>query len=251
MLGRSVFPVTNSIWCVRNRSYLNCSYIVHTGTGAVLIDAGMNSGGADVLAGLAALGLTAKSVEAILLTHWHNDHAAGARAIAQQSGCPVYYGKNDAPFLTRQTARSGVRGWLAKSIPEWGIGVLFIGLIGEAVPEAVEATCHVSDGQTIEQDFEVIATPGHTPGHASFYYRPEQALFAGDALAVIGDRVRFMARPVTPDLPLARESMLRSLNKEIKVLCPGHRIPLTENVPQRCAEMRAYLEAGGRWPFFG
>ena len=53
------------------------------------------------------------------------------------------------------------------------------------------------------------ATPGHTPGHVSFYYAPERALFAGDALAVIGDRVRFMARPVTPDLAAARASMRR------------------------------------------
>jgi glyoxylase-like metal-dependent hydrolase (beta-lactamase superfamily II) len=224
---------------------------MQTADGVVLVDAGMDSTGADVRALLAAMGKEAEAVRAILITHWHNDHAAGASIIQQQSGCRVYYHLADEPWLSRKAARGGLRGALAKRIPEWGIGVLLIGLLGEAVPETVAATEYVNDGQVIAGDFEVMVTPGHTPGHTSFYYRPERALFAGDALAVINGCVRFMARPVTLDLEAARESMRRCLARDISVLCPGHREPLAAGVEQACDRIRKHLAANGRWPLFG
>lgn len=251
MFGPQVFRVTDSIWCLRRRSYLTCSYGVQTTGGVVLVDAGMDSTGADVSALLQTMGTAQDSVRAILLTHWHNDHAAGARATQERCGCAVHYHVGDAPWLSHEKAHGGLRGWLAKQIPEWGIGVLFIGLLSEAVPEAVAATEYITDGQLVAGEFEVIETPGHTPGHVSFYYRPERALFAGDALAVIGKRVRFMARPVTMDLAQARESMKKCLSRDIAILCPGHREPLAEGVEQRCDEMRQHLAADGHWPLFG
>src|SRR5512143_3043390 len=91
VFGRQVWPVTDSIWCVRRPSYLTCSYGVRTDSGVVFVDAGMDATGADVTALLAAIAEPAGSVRAILLTHWHNDHAAGASAIRDRSECGVYY----------------------------------------------------------------------------------------------------------------------------------------------------------------
>jgi glyoxylase-like metal-dependent hydrolase (beta-lactamase superfamily II) len=248
---RQLLRVTDSIWCVRRPSYFTCSYAVHTPAGIILVDAGMDSTGADVFALLDSMGQNASAIKAILITHWHNDHTAGASAVQARSGCEVFYCAAEEPWLTRRGARRGLRNWLAKRVPEWGIGVLLIGLLGEAVPEAVTATGHLADGQTIADCFEVIFTPGHTPGHTSFYYHPERALFAGDAIAVINRQVRFMARPVTPDLPTARQSMKRCLSKDIGVLCPGHRQPLTIDVEAACDRMRNRLAAGCQWPLFG
>jgi len=251
MFGSQVFQVTPNIWCVRRPSYLTCSYIVRARSGTVLVDASMDSSGEELTAALRTAGLPVESVKAILLTHWHNDHAAGARELHLRSGAPVYYHRGDAPFFTRQTAHPGLRGWASDLIPEWGVLVLFKGLLGEATPRAVAAGGYVTDGQRLLEEFEVIETPGHTAGHVCYYYRPERALFAGDALAVIGGRVRFMARPVTPDLEAARQSVVCCLEREIDVLCPGHREPLTEGAREACRAMAAYAADGGRWPLFG
>jgi glyoxylase-like metal-dependent hydrolase (beta-lactamase superfamily II) len=250
-MGSRVLRVSENIWCVRRPSYLTCSYLVRTANGVVLVDAGMDSGGADVLTGLREMALPTTAISAVLLTHWHNDHAAGASAIRRASAAPVYYHRDDAAYLTRETAHSGFRGWLSDRIPEWGVLVLAKGLLGEATPVAVAATEYLKAGDQPVEGFEVIETPGHTPGHVCFYYHPERALFAGDALAVIGDRVRFMSKPVTPDLHAARESMRRCLGRDIRLLCPGHRKPLTVDVPERCRTMRQYLDGPGEWPFFG
>ncbi|MGH8527679.1 MAG: MBL fold metallo-hydrolase, partial [Gammaproteobacteria bacterium] len=83
--------VSESIICMRRASYLTCSYLIRTADGLVLVDAGMDSDGADVHAGLRELRASATDVRAILLTHWHNDHSAGAQAIHQLTGAAVYY----------------------------------------------------------------------------------------------------------------------------------------------------------------
>jgi glyoxylase-like metal-dependent hydrolase (beta-lactamase superfamily II) len=251
MIDLQVIPVTASIWCVRRPSYLTCSYIVDTGDGLVLVDAGMDSDGRDMLGAFGQIGKDPRDVRAILLTHWHNDHSAGAHVLKELSGALVCYHKADAPQFTRQTAHPGLRGWVSDRIPEWGVFVLAKGLLGESAPRAVDADTWADEGAPILGEFEVVETPGHTPGHISFFHRPTRALFAGDALAVIGGKVHFMAGAVTPDKPNARESMLRCLALEPDILCPGHREPLTENVAERCREMAAYIRSGGRWPLLG
>lgn len=246
-----VFAVTENVYCVRRPSYLTCSYLVHTPAGVVLVDAGMDSSGDDIVQGLSAMKAPASSVRSILLTHWHNDHAAGARAMQEASPAVAYCHQNDAPQLTRATARRGVRGTVSEFIPEWGLFVLFKGLLGEATPRAVRDPRFVGDGDVIDEYFEVIETPGHTPGHLSFFYRPEKLLFAGDALAVVADDVRFMARAVTPDLTAARQSMRKCLEREIHGICPGHRAPLRADVQRKCREMLNKIDAGIHWPLLG
>jgi glyoxylase-like metal-dependent hydrolase (beta-lactamase superfamily II) len=211
----------------------------------------MDSDGSDVHAGLHEMNAAPSEIRAILLTHWHNDHAAGAHALHELTGAPVYYHRGDEPFFTGRAGATGARRWLSDQIPEWGVLVLAKGLLGEATPRAVMAQHFVKDGDLILDDFEVITTPGHTDGHVCYFYRPAKALFAGDALAVINGQIRFMARPVTPDLRAARSSLEKSLALKPEIVCPGHREPLTTGVESACDAMHSYLETGRRWPFFG
>jgi len=251
VIDTQVIQLSESVYCVRRPSYVTCSYMVVSAAGVILVDAGMASNGRDVHSGLGHIGRSVGSVRAILLTHWHNDHAAGASAIHEASGAPVYYHAAEAPFLTRRTANLGLRGWLSELFPEYGIFVLFKGLLGEAPPRAIRATNFVTDGQPLLDGFVVLETPGHTAGHVSYYYEPEKALFAGDALAVVGDRIRFMARPVTQNQEQARASMMKCLALDVAMVCPGHRLPLTKDARPRLNEMRRYLTEGGPWPLFG
>lgn len=249
-LERQIFQVSETIWCVRQPSYFCCSYAVQRPEGVICIDVGMNSAGEDMLALLAAMGRSVQDLRAIFLTHWHNDHAAGAQALHEISGCEVYFHRAEAPWLSRQTARTGwSQRWL-RHVPEWGPGILFIGLVGNAIPRAVAATAYLKDKDQY-WGLEVLETPGHTPGHLSFYYGQEKALFAGDALAVVDQEIRYMARWVTPDKPRARESMLYCLDREIQLLCPGHRSPLKENVSEKSLGMRETLRTAVSWPLWG
>jgi len=250
-MSTQVIPVTDRIWCFRRPSYFACSYLIATKTGPVAVDVGMDSDAADFLEGLTTIGIQPEQVRAILLTHWHNDHSAGAAFLQRTYGMRVHYSAAERPRLTRESATKGIRAWLGQRIPEAGVLVLLRGLLEEAAPEAVTADHLVSDGEVVEGEFRALATPGHTDGHVAYLHEPTQSLFCGDALAVAGNRLRLMARPVTPDITSAEASALRCLREPVNIICPGHRTPLTENVKQERLRLREYLESGGRWPLLG
>jgi glyoxylase-like metal-dependent hydrolase (beta-lactamase superfamily II) len=220
-------------------------------TGVVVVDAGMDSRGRDVQLGLSALGARLDSVRGILLTHWHNDHAAGAEAIRALSGAPVFFHRGDEPQLVGTAGATGARRWLSERIPEAGVLVLLKGLLGEAVPRPISAAQLVEDRDLLFGDFEVVSTPGHTPGHVAYFYRPARTLFAGDALAVVNHRLRFMARSVTPDKATAKASFAKCLALAPAIICPGHREPLIDDVEEACEAVRPQLLAGAPWPLLG
>ncbi len=215
------------------------------------MDVGMDSDAEDFLQGLEAIGMRPDRLKAILLTHWHNDHSAGAAFLQRKFGVHVYYAPAEMPCLTRETATTGIRGWLGKQIPEAGVLVLLRGILEEAAPEAVTADHLVTDGEIVEGAFRVLVTPGHTSGHVAYVHEFTGTLFCGDALAVVKNGLRLMARPVTPDLAAARISALRCLRERVRFICPGHRAPLIDNVGRECRRLQEYLEEGGRWPLLG
>ena len=134
---------------MRQPSFLTCSYAVNTADWVVLVDAGMDSTGADIRALLAAMGHDEHSVRRFFCPIGITAPMPRRRqGDSTAPGCGVYYHIAEEPWLSRKTARAGLRGALAKRIPEWGIGVLLIGLLGEAVPEAVAATEYLSDGNS-------------------------------------------------------------------------------------------------------
>lgn len=211
----------------------------------------MDSHAEDFLCGLRVIGISVEQLKAALLTHWHNDHSAGAAYLQREFGIAVYYHSGEESFLTRQSAKKGIRGWLSGKVPEEGVLVLLRGLLEDAAPEPVTANRLVTDGENIGGGFRVIATPGHTPGHVAYVHEPTKTLFCGDALAVVKNRLRLMAKPVTPDLAAARSSALRCLREPAEFICPGHRGPLTQNTLEERRRLESYLERGGTWPLFG
>jgi glyoxylase-like metal-dependent hydrolase (beta-lactamase superfamily II) len=248
MTRLQLLAVTPHVLCVRRPWYLSNSYIVHDDRGVVLVDAGMEAGGDDMLAGLRHLGRSPCDVAAILLTHWHNDHSSGAEALRRMSNAVVYYHADEHPHFSR-TAVHGWRMRLADALPESGPPAALKAMLGQSPPRAIAAACHVTDGQVIEERFRVVATPGHSSGHLSYLYEPERVLFTGDALAVCGGRLWFMSRFLTEDRERARASMLTCAEVDTNIVCPGHRRPLTTGVAEHRRSLRRYLQSGRRWPW--
>ncbi len=89
-MNTQIIPVTGNVWCFQRPSYFACSYLISVQDGFVAIDVGMDSYARDFLAGLGALGIAPDRVRAILLTHWHNDHSAGAAFQQREFGVRVY-----------------------------------------------------------------------------------------------------------------------------------------------------------------
>ena len=228
-----------------------CCYLVRTQNGVVLIDAGMSTDAEYLLSTCkTSFGPDAR-VTAVLLTHWHNDHSAGAAHVASQANVPVYFNEAEYPYFSGETKRGGAFSAVADRVPEIGPFVLFKGLLGNSVPSPVTPTGFVRDGDVLLGEFSVIETPGHTDGHTSYFHQPTGTLFAGDALAVIGKELRLMSRFVTPDKSRALESAIKCLDRCIQFICPGHRYPLSEDVENERARFLKLLGTRNSWPLFG
>jgi Zn-dependent hydrolases, including glyoxylases len=102
--------------------------------------------------------------EAILLTHGHLDHVLGVASLQRRYGIPVFLHPAEVVTLD-YNARMAERFRMQPPEPfDW-------------MP--------LADGQLPElagMRFEVIATPGHTPGSVCFLEREEGILFTGDTL---------------------------------------------------------------------
>src|SRR5450759_107784 len=82
----------------------NNIYLVEYGDELVVIDPGMPSDLRRVASRIKSLGRSPEEVTAIVLTHFHVDHAGSARALKQMSGATVYLHTDEPPYLQGEKA---------------------------------------------------------------------------------------------------------------------------------------------------
>ncbi|HXV43779.1 MAG TPA: MBL fold metallo-hydrolase [Anaerolineae bacterium] len=168
-----------------------------TGEG-VVIDPGEEA--ERILAEIKALELTIKY---ILNTHAHFDHILANAPLVKATGAPLALHPLDLPLL-RQNGGASLFGFEVSASPE---------------PDLM-----LAEGDMISfgtYTFQVLFTPGHTPGHVSFYEAKAGIVFDGDVL--------FAGGIGRTDLPGGDyETLMASINNNLMILpdetvvCSGH-----------------------------
>lgn len=143
-----------------------------------------------ILAEVKALGLTIKY---ILNTHAHFDHIMANGALVKATQAPLAIHPLELPLL-RQNGGAALFGLMAPPSPE---------------PDLL-----LAEGDTLTfgtHTFQVLFTPGHTPGHVSFYEAEAKVIFDGDVLFASG-----IGRT---DLPGGDyETLMASINDKLMIL---------------------------------
>jgi glyoxylase-like metal-dependent hydrolase (beta-lactamase superfamily II) len=148
----------------------------------VLVDAGM-PGSADEIISITEerFGVNSRP-KAILLTHGHFDHVGAIIELVEHWQIPVYAHKLELPFLTWKNSYpepdpTVEGGMVAKMSPLFPNEPINLGNHVEPLP---------ADGSVpYLPRFRWIHTPGHTPGHVSFFREEDRLLIAGDAFITV------------------------------------------------------------------
>jgi hydroxyacylglutathione hydrolase len=183
------------------------SYLVGEGRVAV-IDPGPRDA-AHRAALLRALG-PGERVEAILVTHAHRDHSAGAAALAAETGAPVL-------------AHGDPRG---AGAPLHGAAGALGG--GEGIDEGFRPDRRIGEGAVIAGPgwtLTAIHTPGHLADHLCFAWAEGEALFTGDT--VMGWATTLISPP-EGDLGAFMASLERLRARGERVFYPGHGGPVAD-----------------------
>ncbi|MFB3161361.1 MBL fold metallo-hydrolase [Neobacillus sp. 179-J 1A1 HS] len=201
----------------------------------VLVDAGMPESANEIISVTEERFGANSRPQAIILTHGHFDHVGAIIELVKHWDVPVYAHELELPFLTGK-----------KSYPEPDPTVEG-GLVAKMSPmfpnEPINLGNHIqklpSDGSVPHlSGFRWIHTPGHSPGHVSFFRDEDRSLIAGDAFITVKQdslykvltqemEVNGPPRYLTTDWQAAWESVktLEALKPSVAVT--GHGMPLS------------------------
>jgi glyoxylase-like metal-dependent hydrolase (beta-lactamase superfamily II) len=160
---------------------MNC-YLVLEDDGLTLVDSTTSPPAVEVAAEAARLGLKLRH---IVLTHAHADHVGGVAGMRERfTGIEVSIGERDAPLLTGDRS-------LDADEPQASVKGYFVRI--DWTPDRL-----LSSGDRVGS-LEVVAAPGHTPGHIAFLDVRDRSLIAGDAFQTRGGiAVSGVLRPLFP-----------------------------------------------------
>jgi len=213
------------------------AFLLDDGEGLTLIDTLYDDDGSVVLAEIKQAGRQVTDLKNIILTHAHRSHLGGLAALRKMSNATVYSHEWEEGIIAGKRKAERVGLWPRKPLQVYKLQIgLALGLRPH-VPCPVDRP--LKDGDHIGP-LEVVATPGHTPGCLSFYWRDRKALIVGDVVATWPEITAGW-----PGLTLDNEQNLRAVGSlseatEAEILCVGHGEPLTTG----CAAVLRRLREG-------
>ncbi|MWV65720.1 MBL fold metallo-hydrolase [Halorubrum sp. JWXQ-INN 858] len=239
-LGNTVFEGKNDVYLLDGET----TALVDTGVATPDVRAELD-------AGLAAYGIAPADVDAIVLTHWHPDHAGLAGELQAESGADVLVHEADAPLVDGSgTQFMDDPAAQRETFERWGfpedarerLTAFFDGVSAGLRGRDADVTTF-SDGDRVlvgGVELEAVHLPGHTAGLTAFAFDPREVpdhepvagpdaaapeeAFTGDAVLprytpnVGGADVR-VAHP----LAAYAESLARVVDRDWDAAHPGHR----------------------------
>jgi len=186
--------VMDQIVMIPGRPWASNVYVVGRDELA-LVDSGL---GGDfhgyIIREMESLGLRPNRIEKLVLTHFHPDHIGGAPEIVGFCSPLVMIHEAEADYVEDRMG--------------------------------IEVQVRLKDGDTIQlgdMNFQVLHTPGHSPGAICLYNAERKVLFSGDTIFAYGIGRTDIPGGNTREL---KKSIKRLTELDVEILLPGHDVPV-------------------------
>ena len=188
-------------------------YALQDADGLTIVDTSIANAGDKILAQLQQAGHALNAVKRILITHAHPDHIGSLPKVQQATGAEVWCHALEKPVIEGQAyitrPPSGLRP-PAMNVP----------------PVPVART--ITDGELLPilGGLQVVYTPGHAPGHCSFWHPERRLLITGDVVFYFFNRMTQPLGALTADADENKRSIQKIVALKPDSLLFGHGNPV-------------------------
>lgn len=188
-------------------------YALQDEDGFTLVDTSISNAGGKILAQFQKAGYKPSDIKRILITHAHPDHVGGLKAIHQATGAEICCHPLEKPVI---------EGEMAVPRPLSGIRPPSV----KFAPNPVSRTLEGGEKLPILGGLQVLHTPGHAPGHLSFWQPERRLLIVGDAIFYLFNRMTLPLAALTVDAEENKRSVKKLLSHQPDSLLFGHGQPI-------------------------
>ena len=199
------------------------AYLILADDSCVLIDTGLDRSAKKIIGYIKNAGFTMDQLTAIMINHADGDHYGGLHTLQTLSGAKVYASSIEADAIEQ--------GVSSRKLTPTGFQKLIFSVISQfikPIPASVNQNPQNAETLPILDGLEVIATPGHTPGHLAYFLPSMRILFAGDSITGSSDKLISSHGANTADEAQAKESFKKLYELKPEKVLAGHCLSLNQ-----------------------
>nr|MDO8081753.1 MBL fold metallo-hydrolase [Candidatus Freyarchaeota archaeon] len=203
--------IMDQIAMIPGQSWASNVYVVGK-EDLALIDSGLNRDFESyIIRQIESLGLQPNRIKKLVITHFHPDHIGGAIEIVNFCAPQVMVHEIEARYIEEKMG--------------------------------LDVQVKLKDGDMVQlgnMNFQVIHTPGHSPGAICLYNAENKVLFSGDTVFAFG-----IGRTDIPggDTSKLKKSIKKLTELDVQVLLPGHYVPVLGNANENIQIDYSFIES--------